>query len=981
MARRSMSALARGQVVHGFEVVRSDRVAEKNLTCVELRHCTTGARHLHVGCDDSNNTFAVAFLTVPSDSTGVAHILEHTALCGSKRYPVRDPFFNMIKRSLNTFMNAFTGADYTMYPFSSQNPTDFRNLLSVYLDAAFHPNLNRLDFLQEGHRLEFDSKTGKLVRTGVVFNEMHGALADSSSLFREQMSAAIYPNTTYGQNSGGDPLFIPDLTWKGLRDFHALHYHPSNAFFYTYGDMPLESHLEVINNTLKEWKRSADPAPAVSMQKLFDKPVEIVTKGPPSPGVAVEEQYKSALVWLLPDESTDISTSLCMNLLSELLLSGPSAPMYRALLETRMGSGFAPMTGFEGQNRQPTFGVGLSGMTKEDAARVPEVVMQVLETCRKEGFPAERIESILHQLELSHKHVESGYGLHAGMTALNRWMLGGDPIESLRFDKYMEQLRKQVAEGRLQELIETRLLKNPHRLWARQEPDETYTETLKSKERAHLDQVESKLTAAEKTEIQTDATTLLEHQNAPPNVDCLPTLSEKDIPLKKPVVVVESRAKTRFTSQPTNGVTYFYSVIDLTGIPEHLVVSLPLWCSLVTSQGAAGKDHREFSQEIDLYTGGISVSTSLSSHPYDLSRFQMTLHVSSHCLDRNAGRMMSLIERLLQAADWSDRENVAALLEQSASGTLEGLTQYGNSYASKAASSVFGRVQQLEEQLGGMSQVSFISKLAEDPEAVLDKLLADFAEIEAFVRSKSRSARVQVNAQNPSSVVEESANKWWGAALDSSRFVYSDQRLATPPPKSQKLFYPIPAAVNFVARAVSTRLPYMHPDLAALSVGAKVMSSCFLHREIREKGGAYGGGCSVSADGVLSMSSYRAPQLYRTVNTFEQGINWLFMPEAFSDRDVLEAKLSVFSGIDRPVPPGSRAVGELYTAITHEMRQEKRESLLAVDRNKILKAFSDHVLPNFVGDQAVTSIAALGNEHEVEQGWEKRTLLENKGKK
>ncbi len=953
---------------------------ERNLDCAELRHLATGARHLHVACDDSNNTFAVAFLTVPSDSTGVAHILEHTALCGSRKYPVRDPFFNMIKRSLNTFMNAFTGADYTMYPFSSQNSRDFSNLLSVYLDAAFFPKLERMDFLQEGHRLEYDKATGKLVRTGVVFNEMHGALSDSSSLFREQMSARLYPDTTYGVNSGGDPEFIPDLTWEGLRAFHARHYSPSNAVFYTYGDMPLAPHLQLIDESISAVKAAPEATPlTVTMQPLFSKPVHVAARGPPQPGDdPLEEQHKSAVVWLMPDESTDMQFSLAMQVLSELLISGPSAPLYRALLETRLGSGFTPMTGFEGYNKQPTFGVGLSDMTKEDAEKVPDIVMQVLRTCRAEGFPKERIESVLHQMELSNKHVTTSFGLHAGMGAVLPWMHGGDAVDALRFDVFMAKLRKQIDEGYLQELIQTRMLDNPHRVIARQEPDAEYSAELKAKERARLDALEQQLTPQQKDEIAKDARELQERQNAPPNVECLPTLSEADIPVSKPDVPVELFAKTRFLVQPTNGITYLNAVLDISQLPEHLMPALPMWCSLVTSQGAAGKNYRDFAQEIDLYTGGVSLSPSLCGHPEDSTQFQMGVTLHSHCLDRNVDAMLSIVERLLQAPDWSDRENVAALLEQSASGVLQSLTQSGHSYAAKTAASVFGRQHQLSEMWGGMTQVSYMAQLAKDPEAVLDKLLQDFAAIEDHLRNAITNVRVQVNSMDDGdagrTAVTKRLGQLWGASvLDSSRFVFTKQA-KTQPAAPQQLFFAVPSQVNFLARSVATGITYTHPDMAALSVGSKVLSSCFLHREIREKGGAYGSGCS-TGDGVMTMTSYRDPQLSRTLGTFEQSLNWLFQGNSFSDRDVREAKLSLFAGIDRPVPPGSRGLGEFNTSVTHAMREKHRRELLTVDKKAILNAFANHVLPNAVGDSAVISVAALGNDQlQLEKSWSKKKI-------
>lgn len=960
-----------GEVVNGFEVGRREEVPEKNLSCFELRHLSTGARHLHVHCADSNNTFAVAFLTVPSDSTGVAHILEHTALCGSHKYPVRDPFFNMLKRSLNTFMNAFTGADWTMYPFSTQNAADFRNLLSVYLDATFRPNLERLDFLQEGHRLEFDDK-GKLTRTGVVFNEMHGALSDASSLFREQISARLYPDTTYGQNSGGDPEHIPDLTWEQLRAFHARHYHPSNAFFYTYGNLPVEHHLQLIDEALQGFSRSSDKF-VVPMQAPFPQVLRAQTSGPPTPGSTPGREHKSMLVWALPDPSTNVELSLAMHILSELLLSGPSAPLYQALLESGLGSGYGPMTGYEPYNKQPSFGVGVTGASEEDANRLQEVVRATLTECVRNGFPEERVDAILHQLELSHKHVTSGFGLNAGMGAVLPWMHGGDPIASLRFDPWIKQFREKHQQGRyLEDLIQTRLLDNAHCVFAIQEPAPQYSAELRGREEARLAELERKLSPAEREAIAADAAELKRRQNAPPNVDCLPTLTQDDIPRTKERTEIKLRGGVRVAVQPTNGLCYLNASIDLSELPESLMPALPLWCSLLPSQGAAGKDYRDFAQEIELTTGGLSLSPSLSAHP-EGGRFQVGVSFHGHALTRNVDKLISVTERMLQQPDWSDRDNLVALLQQSSAGVRESLTQSGHSYAAKTAAAAFGRQHALSEMWNGMTQVGYLSRVAQDPQAHLDGLLNDFHAIGEYVR-KAGIVRAQVNAEEGSSMSSLllGVQGLWKNSLQPDRFVYCEDTSSSSLAEPRRLFFPVPSQVNFVAQCFPTGVSYSHEDMAALQIGAKVMSSSFLHREIREKGGAYGGGCSVSSD-LFTFTSYRDPRLEETLGTFQEAFRWLFSPGAFGDRDVLEAKLSIFAGLDKPVPPHSKGLGSM-SGITHEMRQEHRNRLLQVDREKILNAFANHVLPRVQGGDAVVSVAALGNDQLSPQGWTVKRL-------
>jgi Zn-dependent M16 (insulinase) family peptidase len=297
------SKLQAGCRMHGFLVTAVTSLPELNATLVQLRHEATGARMVHLACADDNNLFGVGFRTTPTDSTGVAHILEHTVLCGSRRFPVRDPFFSMLKRSLNTFMNALTASDWTFYPFSSQNSKDFYNLMEVYLDAAFFPLLREGDFRQEGHRVEFaeaDNPASPLVFKGVVYNEMKGAMADPASLLNRRLTRALYPTTTYGFNSGGEPDDILDLTWEDLKAFHRTYYHPSNAYFFTYGDLPLERHLAVIEKQALGHFGPQEVDSAVPEEIRYDRPQRVTEAFPVDAGEPLERRSIVQLAWLAP---------------------------------------------------------------------------------------------------------------------------------------------------------------------------------------------------------------------------------------------------------------------------------------------------------------------------------------------------------------------------------------------------------------------------------------------------------------------------------------------------------------------------------------------------------------------------------------------------------------------------------------------------------------------------------------------------------
>ena len=365
----------------------------------------------------------------------------------------------------------------------------------------------------------------------------------------------------------------------------------------------------------------------------------------------------------------------------------------------------------------------------------------------------------------------------------------------------------------------------------------------------------------------------------------------------------------------------------------------------------------------------------------DTSRYELGVTMHAHCLNRNVDPMMDSLQKMLQESDWSNRANLTTLLQQTASHMRENLTSSGHSYAMKTAAAGMGRLHEISEMWSGMTQVSFVSKLAQepDPDVALDLLLADFAAIEKHVADSSI-VRAQVNAEESVDLTRLNGlvGNLWKSSLKPSSFNYCNNEQATDGTDfARRLFFPVPSQVNFLARAIPIGLSegYSHPDLASLIVGAKVMSSCFLHREIREKGGAYGGGCSVSSDGVFGMTSYRDPRLQGTLDTFEEAFHWLFRQDSFGDRDVLEAKLSVFSGLDKPVAPHSRGVSEMFSGIPYEMREQHRQRLLAVDRDSILNAFTNHVLPNVFGADVSSAVAALGNDTlSLDESWTRREV-------
>ena len=488
-----------------FQWLRSEKISSLNIVMEEYVHSVTGAKHFHLSSENTENVFLVAFRTVPMDSTGVAHILEHTTLCGSKKFPVRDQFFMMIRRSLNTFMNAFTSSDWTAYPFASKNKKDFNNLLTVYLDATFFSRLHELDFAQEGHRLEFsepENTESELQYKGVVYNEMKGAMSSTNSVLWQTISKHVFPTTTYHYNSGGEPANIPELSYEQLLDFYKTHYHPSNAVFMTFGDIPaIEHHDKFHELALAEFEK-LDIKIEVTDEKRYTKPV------------AVEEFYASeaseqpqshiVLAWLL-GHSTNLGELFRAELLSSVLLENSASPLLHALETSHLGSSPSPMCGLEDSNREMSLMAGLEGCSEESSAAVEELIIRTLEAVVKNGIPYEQVEASLHQLELHHREISGDsypYGLQLILAGLSTAMHRGDPIQLLNIDPVLAELRLLINDDSfIPGLVQSLLLDNPHRVRLTLKPD---TELAKRKVDAELEQlsaIKNALSDAEKLKI------------------------------------------------------------------------------------------------------------------------------------------------------------------------------------------------------------------------------------------------------------------------------------------------------------------------------------------------------------------------------------------------------------------------------------------------------------------------------------------------
>ncbi|CAM4600021.1 unnamed protein product [Lepidochelys kempii] len=994
-----------GEQIHGFTVNQVEAVPELFLTAVKLSHENTGAKYLHVAREDSNNLFSVQFRTTPLDSTGVPHILEHTVLCGSQKYPCRDPFFKMLNRSLSTFMNAFTASDYTLYPFSTQNPKDFQNLLSVYLDAAFFPCLRQLDFWQEGWRLEHENPTDPqtpLVFKGIVFNEMKGAFTDNERLFSQHLQNKLLPDHTYGVISGGDPLSIPDLTWEQLKQFHATHYHPSNARFFTYGNFPLEQHLKQIHEEALTKFHRIEPNTAIPVQQLWDKPREHHVKcGSDSFAADPTKQTTISVSFLLTD-ITDTYETFTLNLLSSLLVGGPNSPFYKALLEANLGTDFSPDVGFNGCTQEAYFSVGLQGIAEKDIETIKQITARTIDEVIEKGFEEERIEALLHKIEIQMKHQSTSFGLALTSYIASCWNHEGDPVELLKISDKVTQFRQHLKDNPtfLQEKVKQYFKDNPHRLTLSMSPDESYYEKQAKLEAEKLKQKVNALSEEEKKQTYEKGLELIALQSKPQDTSCLPALKVSDIEPTIPFTELEmtfaaDEIPVQYCSQPTNGMVYFRAVSSLNTLPEELKPYVPLFCRVITKMGCGALGYREQAQQMELKTGGMSVSPHIIPDDSHLDAYEQGVLFSSLCLDRNLPDMMHLWSEIFNNPHFEEEEHFRVLVKMTAQELSNGIPDSGHLYASVRASKTLTPAGELQEMFNGMDQVKLIKRIAEmsDIKPVLRKL----PRIKKYLLN-SDNMRCSVNAtpQQMSQASKEVENFLKGIArskkerkpvrpyviekspepvpvgrerLNCSQIT---RKLITEPtfkPCQMKTHFLLPFPVNYVGECIRT-VPYTAPDYASLRILARLMTAKFLHREIREKGGAYGGGATLSHSGIFTFYSYRDPNSISTFSTFEKAAEWAQSGE-FAQQDIDEAKLAVFSAVDTPIAPSDKGMNYFLNGISDEMKQRHREQLFAVSRDHLIDVANKYL----AGGKSTRGLAVLGPENPCiakDPSWVKR---------
>ena len=898
-----------------FEKQRSTPVPALNLTMEEFVHPGTGARHLHLESDNPENVFMVALKTVPEDSTGVAHILEHTVLCGSEKYPVRDPFFMMLRRSLNTFMNAFTSSDWTAYPFASQNKKDFSNLMSVYLDAVFFSRIDPLDFAQEGHRVEFndpDSPDSRLVYKGVVFNEMKGAMSSVSATLWDRLCFELFPTNTYHFNSGGAPESIPDLSYQGLRDFYARHYHPSNAVFLTFGDIPAEQHQRHFEQAvLQRFQRSEDRI-EVSLEKSFAAPLRASHPYPVDGEQGVKGKTHHVLGWKL-GESADLIAMLEAQVLAAVLMENSASPLMQFLETTELGTAPSPLCGVEESMREMVFCCGIEGSDPEHLEAFETATLDVIREVAESEIAPDRLEAILHQIELQQRELTGDgmpYGLNLMLRVLGAAIHDGDALASLDLDPVLAIIRERSQDPQyVPGLIKELLLDNPHRVTLTLAPDAGLTEAREQDEESRLQTLAASLDDTGRAEILDLAEKLRERQGLEDDPDILPKVTLKDIPetVTEPTPVVANNGSQELWQYQTgtNGLVYQQWVRPLPDLNEDEMALLPMMSGLMGELGCGEDDYLKTQDRQSATVGSLGATVLTRGSRDDVQDCSAWFLLSSKALANRSQGQVSLMEDILADSRFDEGPRIRELVSQIRARRDQSITGSGHSLAMAAASAGMSPLAKRAHDQAGLGGIRAIREL--------DDGLSSDSQLQGLMTSLSGlHQRVLGAGGSKIAVIADEGNLEPAAALAvaASRDGHGTSAGPCWQPfavrEHRRQLWVTNTQVNFCARAYST-VPAGHDDAPALTVLSALLRNGFLHRTIREQGGAYGGGASHDANiGAFRFFSYRDPRFGETLDDFDAAITW-FLDNRHDGSALEEAILGVIGSIDKPGSPAGEA--------------------------------------------------------------------------
>ncbi|MGO9136850.1 MAG: insulinase family protein [Syntrophales bacterium] len=946
--RCPVPTLAAGALLHGFGILRVQQIPEIRITAYEIEHLITSAKVLHLHCDDRENLYTVGFRTPPENSTGVPHILEHSVLAGSERYPLRDVFNELHRGTLQTFINAFTYPDKTIYPVASQVRADFFNLARVYTDLVLRPRLLRETFCQEGHHWEFSNPedlASELIISGIVFNEMKGAYSSPETLMYKAIQQHLYPDTPYCFDSGGNPDDIPLLTYEQFKAFHRTYYSPTNARFLLYGDIPTADHLAFLEEMLAGFVR-VEIDSTIKSQSRWREPASIHGYYP----IAKEDdpRRKTAvnIAWMMA-ENVEYETALLLQIISGMLVGSAAGPLRKALIDSGLGEDLSPLTGVEPDLKQIAFIVGLRGTDPDKRQSIEDLIIDTLKSIAKSGFDRALIEGTLHRVEFNGKEIVRStypYGIILMGRAYHTWLYDGDPLEGLNFPRAIEEIRKkwEANPELFQDIIRKWFLDNPHRLLSVMEPSNTYQAEQEEAFKKKMALLKASLSGDDLENIRKDVHALKKFQTEPDApAAALPSLSVSDI--SRSIETIPT-VKAAIENVPVmmhdifaNGIGYLDLAFDVSDVPEDLQPYLPLLAKLVANMGAAGLDYEEMAKRIVLKTGGISYHLSAGMTMEGRNNWQRLIF-RVRALHRNIADAVSIISDILIAGDMSNETRMRDLIAERKNDLHASVIPSGHTFARRSAGQALSIAAYRDEQWHGRTQLKFVNLIADEfgerKKEVLDRLT--FLQHMIFRRDR---LHVNLTADAEGLSLLRESMPGFVRCLSGDGGVGN---LSVPAFSSIDTGIAIPAQVSYVAKVLSAPA-YADPLSAPMFVLARELSNGYLYKHIRVQGGAYGGMSLYDPmSATFALLSYRDPNIISTLNIYRQAEEFISQNK-ISSEELEKTIIGTIGSLDKPMDPSSKGYTAMirdFTGLTDGDRLTFRHAILDMTPELLLDAAS-----------------------------------------
>lgn len=953
------------QKEHGFQLIWSEPVEELNCTANFYRHLPTGAELMHLATDDTNKTFVITFKTPPEDNTGCPHILEHSVLNGSKNFPIKDPFTELTKGSLRTFLNAFTAYDKTMYPFASMNHKDFMNLMHVYLDAVFNPNIHQYPeiFWQEGWHYELFKPEAAIIYKGVVYNEMKGAFSSPESILYRKAKGIQYPDTPYRYESGGDPDYIPELTYEKFCAFHKKYYHPSNARIFLYGDVDVAACMDLLENEYLSKYEHLDVDSDIPLQPPFDAPI---SKQDYYPISASEEEAGKAYLALnfTVGDVVDANTSFSFQILDYLLMETAASPLRKALLGANIAKDVYSV--YDDSLRQPVFSIVLKHAAATDMGKFEKIVFDTLKELVTNGIDKKLIEGAINYNEFRLREAESGNypkGLMVGMSCMKTWLHGADPLLFVRYERTLEYVKQALTSPLLEQMIVKYLLNNTHRSAYSLLPSKMLSEEKETATAKKLQEYKAQLSPEGLQKLIDENNRLQLRQVTPETqeaLNCLPLLDRKDIDsnITTTPFSVSTDNEITWLNTPlfTDHIVYSNLIFDACAVPSEDLQYLSLLTGLLGDIKTRHYSDADLANEVNLHLGGFyfSLRSYPSRHKMNCSEYRFI--VTSKALRTKLPQMVSLLREVLTETQFDDKQRILEVIRENKSALEMRMLSSGHSVAISRLNATLSQHGYFEESIKGLEFYHFLCKI----EANYD---AQFAMLSEKLK-KVYQTIFQTNNLIISTTAEEQDICGYKAQI--LPFI---QEL----PKAEKLTpfqfelseinegLLAPANIQFVAQAANYRNLGWEYD-GSLQVLRSILNKGYYYEMLRVQGGAYGVINAFSSTGLAYVVSYRDPNLRESYEVYKGTGDFLRKFDC-SDRDMLKYIIGTIADCDIPMSPqvkGTNNFEQYLYGTTDEDLQKERTAILSVTP-AIIRGWAD------MTDQVIAQkrYCTFGNEAKI----------------